>query len=67
MDEDLGLPCVLIRCAASKNNLYVWLAHHWDSDVEGNIAAGRTLVARAPNKTCRALRELMRQQEKENG
>jgi len=63
MDEDLGLPCVLIRCAASKGALYVWLDRHWDENEKGNIEAGRTLILRAPSKTCEALRDLMQQQE----
>lgn len=65
-DEDLGFPCVLIRCRASRGALYVWLENAWDEDVAGNEAAGRTLIARGPSKTCQALRDLMKQQEKEN-
>lgn len=66
MKDDLGLPAVLVKCRASGNLLFVWLERHWDEDVAGNEAAGRTLIARGPSKTCQALRDLMQQQEKEN-
>lgn len=66
MDDDLGLPCVLVRCLASGNNLYVWMESEWDKNETYYLDTGRTLITRAPNKTCHALRELMTQQEKEN-
>lgn len=66
MDENLGAPCVLVRCAASGGNLFVWAETDWDINERHYIETGRTLITRAPSKTCRALRELMQQQENQH-
>lgn len=66
MSEDLGLPCVIVRCKASGGKLFVWQESMWDEDEQHYLNTGRKLILRAPMDTCKTIRDLMEQQEKEN-
>ncbi len=60
MSDDYELPCVVVWCDYSKEH-FVWLERIWDDDA-AHWEKGRRLIARAPHKTCEALRELLEQQ-----
>lgn len=61
MSDDYELPCVVVWCEAS-NAHFVWLEIAWDESPESWVRSGRRLIARAPHKTCEALRELLEHQ-----
>jgi hypothetical protein len=59
------IPCVLVWCKVAGKH-FVWFAKEWDRDSEHFINTGRKLIARAPNSTCRILRDLLNQQLESN-